>query len=81
MSDAVKGFITTCIGAALGAILNLIGNGLPSDLVGLKKLGIAAGFAAVLAGIPYIMKQLGTGENGQILTNKPKEEVAVEKKS
>ena len=80
MSDAFKGFITTCIGAALGAILNLVGNGLPTDLAGFKKLGIAAGSAAVLAGIPYLIKQFGTGSNGQILTNKPKEEVAVEKK-
>jgi hypothetical protein len=33
------------------------------------------------AGIAYVLKNLGTGSGGQLLTNKPKEEVAVEKKS
>jgi hypothetical protein len=69
VSDWTKGLITAVIGAGIGTAYTLLSNGFPANSAGWKAVGVAAGGSALLAGLAYLGKNLGTGANGQLLTN------------
>ena len=75
LNDFWKGFIMAVIGAALGVAYEVLQKGMPSNETAWKNLLVTAGGAALLAAVTYLLKNLGTGTGGQMLSNKPKEEV------
>ncbi len=63
-ADIVKGFFTTVAGAVLTAATTMIGSGsLPKD--GDWKLILGG---ALIAGGSYLIKQLSTNSNGDLMT-------------
>ena len=69
LGDFEKGLILAVISAVLTYAYDITQTGtLNFDW---KKIGAIA----LTAGIAYLLKNLGTGSGGQVLTNQPKEEV------
>ena len=54
--------------AVLSAVLTALYEYIPNGFAGIKWEAIAT--VAVTAGVAYLIKNLGTGSGGQILTNK-----------
>jgi len=75
LGDWERGLLLAVIGAVLTVLYESFSKGLPTDWVKLQPVLLTALGVGVTAGISYILKNLGTGANGQMLTNKPKEEV------
>ncbi len=65
LSDFWKGFILTCITAALTVIQQSWSNGITHI-----DWGVLATTTGTVA-IAYLLKNLGTGAGGQLLTNEP----------
>jgi hypothetical protein len=59
LQDFIKGLIV----AVLTAILTTFAQLLPGGEIDLKKIGVAG----LVAGCAYLIKQLGTDENGAVL--------------
>jgi multisubunit Na+/H+ antiporter MnhB subunit len=66
--DFIKGLIVALITAVIAFLYEWIAAGKPLDLSMLKTVGLVA----LSAGLAYILKNLGTNSQGQILkTEKP----------
>ena len=73
LNDFWKGFLMAVIGAVLGVFYDVLTKGMPTDWPAAQSVLITAGSAAALAAVTYLIKNLGTGSGGQMLTNSPKE--------
>lgn len=73
--DWAKALIVAVLSAPVGLILDTLNTG--TLVFDWKKVLIAA----LTGGIGYLAKNFLTGSGGQLLTNKPKEEVSDAKKS
>lgn len=74
IGDFGRGLLLAFIGAVLTVLYESFANGFPSDWTTLKPALLKAIGVGVTAGIAYILKNLGTGSGGRLLTNQPKEE-------
>jgi hypothetical protein len=71
MSDWTKGLIVAVLTAVLTVIYDSVKNGVPTTWNAVKPVMVSALGIGLTAGIAYVLKNLGTGANGQILTNEP----------
>ena len=75
LTDFQKGLLVAVLGAVLSVLYESFSKGFPTSWTALQPVLINAAGVGITAGIAYLMKNLGTGSGGQILTNKPREEV------
>jgi ribose/xylose/arabinose/galactoside ABC-type transport system permease subunit len=71
IGDWTRGLIVAVLGAVLTVVYQAIANGLPTNWTTWEPILISAAGVGITSGIAYILKNLGTGSNGQILTNAP----------
>ena len=69
--DWGRGLLMAVIGAVLGVIYEALTKGIPNDWLTVRAMLITSGGAGALAAVSYILKNLGTGSGGQVLTNDP----------
>ena len=80
LNDWTKGLLVAVVSAILTVIYDGLSRGVSLNWPSLKPTLLSGLSVGLTAGIAYILKNLSTGSGGQLLTNKPKEEVQVEKK-
>jgi hypothetical protein len=68
ITDVVKGVIVAVIASVLTGVEQIIQTGLLPNLAQLKTIGLAA----VIAGVSYLLKNLFTNVQGQLLKADPK---------
>lgn len=75
LSDFTKGLLVAVVAAVLTVLYDALSKGLTMTWINLRPVLLSAAGVGMTAGIAYVLKNLGTGSGGQLLTNKPKEEV------
>ena len=71
IGDWERGLLMAVIGAVLTVLYESFAKGVPSTWVQLHPILQSAVGIGITAGIAYILKNLGTGAGGKLLTNAP----------
>jgi len=71
MGDWERGLLIAVISAFLTVVYEAFAKGLSMDWKVLKPVLLTAAGVGITAGIAYILKNLGTGLNGRLLTDDP----------